>query len=49
MPSGRDRPRCMGEHREGECGGCLWERECRYVRWVRTGRGGPRDDRGGRK
>ncbi len=27
--SRRDHPRCLGWHREGECRGCLWERECR--------------------
>ena len=35
MPSGRDAPRCLGEHREGECRGCLWERECHHEEWLR--------------
>lgn len=47
----RDVPPCFPGHREGECSGCLWERECRYAEWVITGRGRPRavprnDERG---
>lgn len=39
MP-GRDAPRCLGWHRRGECGGCLWEREC-WAASVLRGREGP--------
>lgn len=35
MSSGRDAPRCLGEHDERECRGCLWERECRHEAWLR--------------